>query len=448
MRLVLISFWLIAFASLATAETLNVTKKGIVVPSFVNTNDHLRLLNLSFVTDTGSVNITWLNLTFNSTNPNLTGAITNLTVCVYDETFVPVNCTNEWDENSSIVYLNVEVSNTTNTTLYVGYYINRSIINITAVYQANVSIYLESSNSIRVSPENYTVQNTSAMPYSGEFSQIQDLHAVAGIKPHYVDTNVVNQSFVYVVNTTGQDNITELIIFIPSGFTNVGNVVCTDGENQVQCNISLDSSTINISSNASGYLPRLLQVNFTANTNQSGEFTVTFTATISGGNLTNVSVGEITPGSLNVTTKRLIDITSINAEKSVAFVNGTDYWLFNFTINITAPVNGTLQLKLTNWTSISSGKVIPLVNESGHHFAFLGTNKSALLAQLPTDNLSSLSNDLIAIENEYVNTTYGLPLSSGQLVRLFLKMIIPADAALCCYSDWFATFSMLFRTSP
>jgi len=460
-RLALLSF--VAFVLLsqaASCATLNVTNQTIdtsIFPNwpYVNTNKHVYLLNLTFRANVSYVNLTAIKVHFNST-ASISANETGLRACAYNENFDVISCNSTWTGNYTWIPLGIKVD-TSNVTVYLGYDLNKSIsgFDLSVVYRKNISLYVYNTSSIE---SNATiVQNTSAMPYHGLFVQVQDLHAVAEIKPHYVDTNVKNQSFVYIVNTTGFDKIDVAYLSIPLEFSNVNLVHCYydfgGGSTQSDSECSLTGS---ISGNKIVLDPatdfEYLKLNFTADTNQSGEFTRTFNANISGGNLTNVQVQpkENDWANLNVTTKQLLNITGIEAIDAVAIPNGTDYWLFKIDVNLTAPVNGTLQFKLTNWKSAGNqSKVIPLVNESEHHFAFLSMNENAVKGQSTTNNTDEVASGVVWIENEYPSdASYGLSITySGSPFSLYLKMIIPADPSLCCFDDWFAIFSMIFRSS-
>jgi hypothetical protein len=407
------------------------------VPVYSNTNDYVKLLNLSLnLTGISSVNITSINVTFNSTTPSINANITNLTACAFNETLNIIICNSTWIGNITVLNMNYEVTNTTNRTLYIGYYINRSLINLTAVHTLNISMYIPSNESITLSNTSVLKDNTN-FPIISQFTQIQDLHATASVSPHYVDTNVINQSFVYVVNATGVDNITIVNITVPSEFTNVGNVKCYTNTLSVDgCSASLtytnDYITLTITNSA--YASNWIKINFTANTNQSGEFTRTFNANVSDGNLTDVPVNESSSGSLNVTTKQLIRNVTITSVKNTAYItsDGSDYWEFNFTVNITANVSGLLQFKMNNWYSPSKNVTINL------------TNGTAYYAKLWKGDNSS---NTINVTNEY-NISTGISISNfSGILTLTLRMYIPPTVQTIT-NDWYTLYWMIFRSTP
>ena len=438
MRLCYLAAALLFCAVLTHAQILNVTAEDIEVPAYSNTNSYVKLLNLSLnMTGIDSVSITSINVTFNST-ASINANATNLTVCAFNETFDVISCNSTWSGNTTVLNINYEVTNATEKTLYIGYYINRSLVNLSVIHGLNVSLYISSNESITLNDTSVLKDNTN-FPLSSRFTQIQDLHAVASISPHYVDTNVKNQSFVYVVNATGLDKIDYVNIIVPTEFSNIILTYCSyewTGGSQEDVNCSL---TGNVNSNIISLNPATdftyLKLNFTADTNQSGEFTRTFNASVSGGNLTDIPVSESSSGALNVTTKQLINNVTITSIKNTAYItsDGSDYWEFNFTVNITANVSGLLQFKMNNWYSPSKNATINL------------TNGTAYYAKLWKSDEPS---NTINVTTEYGDASKGISLSNfSGLLRLTLRMYIPPTVQAVT-NDWYTLYWMLFRTLP
>ncbi len=438
MRLCYLVAALLFCAVLTHAQILNVTAEDIEVPAYSNTNSYVKLLNLSLnLTGIDSVSIVSINVTFNST-ASINANATNLTVCAFNETFDAISCNSTWSGNTTVLNMNYEVTNATEKTLYIGYYINRSLVNLSVIHGLNVSLYISSNESITLN-DTSVLKDNSTFPLSSRFTQIQDLHAVASISPHYVDTNVKNQSFVYVVNATGLDGIDYLNLTVPGEFTNIQLKYCEftgGGEHHTYSNCTgvADVSGSMIIINPTGFDFTYLKLNFTADTNQSGEFTRTFNASVSGGNLTDIPVSESSSGALNVTTKQLINNVTITSVKNTAYItsDGSDYWEFNFTVNITANVSGLLQFKMNNWYSPSKNATINL------------TNGTAYYAKLWKSDEPS---NTINVTTEY-DASKGISLSNfSGLLRLTLRMYIPPTVQAVT-NDWYTLYWMLFRTLP
>ena len=438
MRLCYLAAALLFCAALTHAQILNVTAEDIEVPAYSNTNSYVKLLNLSLnLTGIDSVSITSINVTFNST-ASINANATNLTVCAFNETFDAISCNSTWSGNTTVLNMNYEVTNATERTLYIGYYINRSLVNLSVIHGLNVSLYISSNESITLNDTSVLKDNTN-FPLSSRFTQIQDLHAVASISPHYVDTNVKNQSFRVIVNITSYDVANKTIIYVPAEFTNINLIDCMyiTGSNQKMegCGGGWIVSNNQIHLTDATYNIKYLRVNFTADTNQSGEFTRTFNASVSGGNLTDIPVSESSSGALNVTTKQLINNVTITSVKNTAYItsDGSDYWEFNFTVNITANVSGLLQFKMNNWYSPSKNATINL------------TNGTAYYAKLWKSDEPS---NTINVTTEYGDASKGISLSNfSGLLRLTLRMYIPPTVQAVT-NDWYTLYWMLFRTLP
>ena len=161
-----------------------------------------------------------------------------------------------------------------------------------------------------------------------------------------------------------------------------------------------------------------------------------FNSTLTGSNLTNINT-DVSGTNTTVTTKVLISIVSVNAIKSTAYLNGTDYWEFSFTINFTANTSGILQFKMTNWTD-DSGNSISLTNSTGNGY----------YATLRNDTSFSTAGK-INVTQSYSNITSGVPFNANTLSNSYtviLRMVIPSTISTVS-SSWWATYSMLFRSS-
>ena len=131
----------------------------------------------------------------------------------------------------------------------------------------------------------------------------------------------------------------------------------------------------------------------------------------------------------------MINVSNVALAKGAAIVNGTDYWEFNFTVNFTANVTGTIQFKLTNWTDASSPPdTINLNTTGGVYYASLRNNSA---------NFSD-PNAKFNVTNVYGDIGINRTVTDGSSATFILRMIIPAGSAVS--STWAATYNWLFRT--
>ena len=445
--LLLISVFGLYFSFPVFAATLSITSNPVNLTAYNNTGTNVTMLNLTLnLTGENSVNVDNIIVTFNSTNGSLNASQTNLSVCLYNSTVNSSNnlgCGTVWNvsgnvNQTNITLSNFNITNSTEKNLLIVYEVYRNVTT-----PINISLYINDNSSITLSNSSVIIDN-STFPISSNFTQIQDLHASASISPRYVDTNVENQTLSYLVNVTGDDQINDTKIIIPNGYTFIKLVDCQidlNGDNVVDissCDVSGISggdSQINITQSVkkNGWI----RVNFTANTSSTSVNSTAFNSIIDGGNLTGIPT-DVTNGSTNVTTKQLINVTNVAIMKNTAVVNGTDYWEFNFTLNISANVSGLIQFKMNPWNSSSANATLNLTNAT--------TGNITYYASLRNESSFSTTNKF-NVTNEY-NITQGISLNATEnnIYHVFLRMVIPLGTPIA--SDWWTTYSMLFRALP
>jgi len=405
--LLLISVFGLYFSFPVFAATLSITSNPVNLTAYNNTGTNVTMLNLTLnLTGENSVNVDNIIVTFNSTNGSLNASQTNLSVCLYNSTVNSSNnlgCGTVWNvsgnvNQTNITLSNFNITNSTEKNLLIVYEVYRNVTT-----PINISLYINDNSSITLSNSSVIIDN-STFPISSNFTQIQDLHASASISPRYVDTNVENQTLSYLVNVTGDDQINDTKIIIPNGYTFIKLVDCQidlNGDNVVDissCDVSGISggdSQINITQSVkkNGWI----RVNFTANTSSTSVNSTAFNSIIDGGNLTGIPT-DVTNGSTNVTTKQLINVTNVAIMKNTAVVNGTDYWEFNFTLNISANVSGLIQFKMNPWNSSSANATLNLTNAT--------TGNITYYASLRNESSFSTTNKF-NVTNEY-NITQGI----------------------------------------
>jgi hypothetical protein len=253
-----------------------------------------------------------------------------------------------------------------------------------------------------------------------------------------VDTNITNQAFVYNITPTGTDPINWTRIVLPIGYTITGLASIFHDNTFVLAGVTNQTGTNEINITFASPTLYSILINFTVNTNLSAKTSTAFFSNISGSNMSMIAT-DVTENQTNVTTKTLINYTLIAATKNSAYINGTDYWEFYFTLGLnltpSESINGMIQFKMSNWTD-SSGNIISIMNSTaGSHRASLreGTNFN-------TTNKFNVTHDY--------NATTGVSktgLSAG-FVYLTLRMVIPSDTVVS--SSWWATYAMVFRASP
>ena len=426
------------FSGTAFAASLNITSNAVALPAQSNLSSNVTMLNLMVIHDADYLNLTYINFTFNSTSSGANGSTTGIGVCVFNRTLAePLNCSYNWSFNQTNVTFGLNMTNNTNYTLLVTYSILPNATNPT-----NISVFISSNTSIGTNATSNTLNiSNSIFPLSSNFTIIRIASASASITPRYVDTNVTNQNFIYNI-TTGPDPIYGLVINTSPGYniTDVVNVT-VDG---VQCYPSAGGCTaVNFSNQINitfvGGRTGTILVNFTANTSSTSINSTAFNSTINGTNIHFINTTPASAGSTNVTTKMLVNITNITSVKNVAFVNGTDYWEFNFTVNITEAVYGMIQFKMNNWTSASTGYNITLQNATSGNITYYATMRNAS-ESISTSNKLNVTNDYNITQGVFMNTT------AAGTHSMSLRMVIPSGTQIL--SDWWTTYKILFRTQP
>jgi hypothetical protein len=420
----IISTFLLASSALAIG---NVTVTGANMASvYVNTRTQYNFLNLSFNATATEVNVTSLNITVKGVG------VENVTsVYLINETGSVIASNTSW--NTTVNYTVLSPSGGFNVTLWQ----NRSMVlavNISrnATRTSNITVNLSSGLTTNNSADNISILSSQSIG-----SQIQDLHINGTVRPTVVDTNVINQSFVYLLTYDGADRIYGTNITLPLGFGTpyVSNVEDSSNLSLASGDYSQTTSarTINISFGSSGITLRagpIIKIFFNATTNSTTIVSTRINSTVSGSNFTALST-EVNDTTNNVTMKQLVNVSSVALVKSTALVNGTDYWEFNLTLNFTANVTGSLQMNLTNWSSALGS--IALTNSTGDGFyASLRDN----------GNWSNIMN----VTNVY-NKTMSIQgcCTEGTVYYVLLRMIIPTGTAVT--NSWSTTYNFLFRST-
>ena len=446
MKRFVILIFLLAVASPVFADNiLNVT--GISTSSiYMNSKTPGPMLNLSLnVTPGGSfVNITAINVTFFTS----TGAPLNLTnissVDVRNASngfiFGSNSTLNISTNNVTISFPNgIVVNGTQNNTITI--FVNISslatlALNFTVNITSNYSIYTTAN-------DNFTIYGGSTQARA---SQSQDLHANASVSPRIVDTGVINQTFIITITPTGMDQIKNLTITLPSGYniTNVTSVKQSGTEVLYissptalaifRANIAQVNRTgTNIFSSSGGII-----INLTVNTNSSAITSSEFVTRMIGANLTNVAP-DVVGNNTNVTTTALLTVVSTQVTKGAAVINGTDYWEFNITLNVTQTTTGVIQFKMSNWSG-TGGLSMALTNQTD-------TSGALFYASIRNQSLVNSSSSF-NITNEY-NLTQGLQYTNAgpnNLITVVLRMVIPIGTTIS--NSWQSTFNTLFRATP
>ena len=418
---------------------LNITGTS-VSPLYINSKTPTALLNLTLnVTPGGSaVNITSINVTFFTS----TGTPLNLT----NISSVDVrNATMTFGSNST---LNISTNNVT-ISFPAGIWINgtsqNQTINIfvnvstSATLALNFTINITSNNSVyTTSDDTYNITGGSLQSRG---SQIQDLHSNASVSPRIVDTNVTNQTFIFNITPTGRDLIKNFTITLPVGYniTNVTSVKQSGTEILYTVTptveVSFRDNVAQINRTGANFFAVSgdIIINMTVNTNGTAVSNSEFAARMIGANLTGITP-DVVNNQTNVTTTALVSIYSTQVTKGAAVVNGSDYWEFNITMNISQVVTGTLQFKMTNWSGAGGINLAPTN----------GTDFYASLRNQTVVNNSAAFN----ITNDY-NITQGIQYTNAgpnNLVTVILRMVIPVGTTIS--SSWQSTFNTLFRAAP
>lgn len=420
-----------AFAS----GNLTISRLGCdgCAPSHINTRQVYNMLNLSLNvtpgTGDGTVNITSMNVTIVGTAP--ISSIAKVEIKDVTGDVIASNTT-----NATATKFTIHIPNG----LFINASSNASILIVFNISPSATRFNTTGAN-ISASSEIGTTSNADNITITGNsiqsnISQIQDLHAIAYITPRTVDTNVENQTFIYTINRTGSDKINRTEIVLPSEYV-ITNVNATIADVGTLFTIQYSSNQINITNIGGGAGTNgPIIVNFSVNTSSSSVNSMAFNSTIFGGNLS--ASPDVINQATSVITKQIIIVQDINPIKTTALVNGTDYWEFNLTLNITANVSGLIQFKMNNWNS-SEGYTMNLTNQTN-----INANNTLFYASLRS---SGNSTNYINVTNNY-DITRGISLTAtaGNLYYVILKMIIPSGTPTS--STWWTTYSMLFRSSP
>ena len=400
----------------AFAANLNVTFTNLA-PTYVNTYQNVSMLNITMISD-GNVNVTGVvvNLIGNASAGNISN------VMLYNST-APVASNSTWTSDYTLLSISNGMIVTAQTNLVIVYTISGnalSLLTAGANITANTSII--------------TNETVFASQYNSSLAQIQSLHASASVTPKYVDTNVINQSFTYTITPTGQDLFNKTKIVVPSEYavvaTNTSFGTCNPNQfvNASGNNITIDIPWNQFSScGISASTPLIVTIK--ANTSSSVVSSKAFTSIISGENLTDIAT--ITTGdATNVTTLELLKILSVEATKTTALLNGSDYWEFRFTMNVSAPIdiNGLVQFKMNNWNN-TAGNIIDI---------------TATSTTLRNESSFSTSNK-VNVTNSYPADTAGVLLTKKGASYLYLRMIVPPTAQIS--SSWWTTYWAVFRAS-
>ncbi len=453
-RKVVVMLIAVVFAALASpllvkpaiaGGNLTVYYNGSLNPDYVNTRQPYAIMNLSLNITKGTgdetVNLTYINITIIGSAS--AGNISAIEI-----------------RNSTGVTI---VSNTTpgnnNFTLWMpGGGLNISIkYNYTFIIYANISpdavlenlnftVNITSNLSIVTNPDensNISIVGIGAVPNRSacsSLSWIQDIHSNITVSPHWVDTNVTNQTFVIILTNDSSDEITNVTISMPHGYniTDVkyikyGSTVLYDLGTGTNTSHVLGFEARNISINFTGKNNRgNITINITVNTNVTNITTQLITAVVSGFNMTNISAVAFNS---SVSTQQLMANVTIRTAKTAAYNNGTDYWEFNITFNTTANVSGILHFKMDDWVD-SAGNVMAINTTTGTYYATL---RSAANASAYDINVTS---------NYNYTAGLGVPLnlSTATAINLYLRMIIPSNAIMS--PSWWTVYRMVFRVTP
>ncbi len=433
-----VALLVLALSSGAAFAAGNLTVGGTsIAPAYINTNSTTNLLNLSLNTTVGAVNITAINVTIigvNATNVSsveIRNASSNGVIAGYT-----MNSTS----NKTTVSLStaISVNTSANSTILIAISMLPN-----ATLRSGVAINISASTEIGVdSGSNVTITNSSLQ--SGSV-QIQDVHANATLTPLYVDTGIVNQSFIYTFTPAGRDVFSNISITIPTNYTIVNVTEVRQGSsilyNETTSIVAVASNRttgiINITNTAAAGFSTSgdIKVNITINASAAAVTALAFNSTVTGSNLSQV-LPNVTGANTTVATQQLVNITNVTVSRGTALANGSDFWEFNLTMNFTANVSGIVQFKLANWNN-TAGQTISLQNStSGNITYYMSLRDSA--------NSSRTMN----VTNDY-NLTQGLTpqscCSTTTVYTLILKMIIPAGTPSS--ATWYTTYGILFRSS-
>ena len=262
-----------------------------------------------------------------------------------------------------------------------------------------------------------------------------DLTANATISPRYVDTSVINQTFVYTIVPLNETLINRTVISAPAGYQIVSLQDVTLGVTNDSClstactqrEINSTQITVNFSSVINNSVNSPVIITFLVNTSSSA-VTGNFTSSIH--NNTHNATGASGLNYTIVVTQPMLNISTAMT-KGTAIINGTDYWEFRFDLLYNAAQDGLVQFRMNNWID-SAGQTMNILLSNGTTYATL-SNQS---------NLNTTAKFSI-------NTTYANSVGINRTNipgSLYLRMFIPLGANLS--STWSSTYNFLFRAYP
>jgi hypothetical protein len=403
-----------------------------LAPGFIDTNVTTNMLNLTLNATVGTVNITAINVTIFGANSSEIYAVEVRSLAGTQAVSYALNTTT----NKTTIALSTAIS--VNTSLNNSVLIAISLLP-NATLRSAVAVNITSATEIGVDAgSNVTI--TLASLQSGD-SQIQDVHANASVSPLYVDTNVVNQSFIYTILPTGRDRFRNISVVIPTQYAIVNvtevkqgsSTVYNESVSTVSVFFNRTLGLVNITHNAeAGFdLTGTITINISVNTSSSYVAPMTFNSTVDGSNVTFVAT-TISGTNTTVTTQQILNMTSVSVSKGTALANGTDYWEFNLTLGFTANVSGVVQFKMANWSN-SQSQTMYLTNGTVYYSTLRDSSNSSRVINVTTNYVSSQG---ISLQNCCTSST---------VYTLILKMIIPSGTPSS--AAWYTTYSMLFRSS-
>ncbi len=249
------------------------------------------------------------------------------------------------------------------------------------------------------------------------------------ITPRYVDTSVINQTFVFTLGSINE-SVDSIVINSSADhvFTGVNDVTLNSSTCRVSScsgdSVAFEPNRINVTFTTPVGAGTVISVTFTANT-PSAQNVSNFAAYLINGNGQALVVPSGT-GSLGVTTQQMISVTNVEMLKGTALLNGSDYWEFKFTVAYAASQAGHVQLRMNNWID-NNGYTIPLYSGSSYY---------ATLRNESTFNTTGKFN---------VMTTYAGGINNT-VTALYLRMLIPLGTLPS--TTWSSSYNFLFRAAP
>ena len=400
--------------------TLNSTTSGTSV--FVNTRILTTIMNLSLNSTGGDANVTGFNLTINGT-----ASIGNVTLVAILNSTGSVIASNTTSTTPSMFVVLIpggfNVTGGTVKTLLVA-------VNISSVAPSQTTVNISVNNVTGVFVDTGSNVSSAAGFVNSSSSQIHDVHANVSISPRVVDTFIVNQSFAYTITPTGTDAVQNVSVAIPAGFTLINLTAVERNGMNLTSIVNFTNTTAADRLNVSFIVPsaQVIRLLFTANASTATPGA--FSSTLAGSNLSAVATDPVNGNQTTVAPQVLANITSVAASKTAAVVNGSDYWEFALTVNITDAVAGLLQFAMANWT-----------DNSGNNLGLTGC--STYCATLRNSSTFGAPGN-ISVTNDY-NLTAGIPYTTSGVstVTTYLRMVIPSGTAIS--SSWFTTYRVSFR---